>query len=476
MGSEHQRLHVVFFPLMAAGHMIPTLDIAKLFAARHVKTTIVTTPFNAPTFLNPLRSYTNVGPPIDVEVIPFPSEEAGLPEGVENFEHFASDEMFFKFLKATELLKEPLVKVLKKCSPRADCLVADMLLPFATDVATEFGIPRLVFHGSSCFALSLMNALIKYEPHKSVSNVDEEFVIPHLPHEIKIRQNKENNEWVEELRTALESEVKCYGVIVNSFYGLEPEYADYYRNVMGRKVWQIGPVSLCNRGIEAKFQRGKKSSIDEHECLKWLGSKKPNSVIYLCFGSLTEVSTSQLYEIAKGLQASGQDFVWVVRRYGKNDDGEDDFLPMGFEERVKGKGLIIRGWAPQVMILDHVAVGGFVTHCGWNSTLEGISCGVPMVTWPAFAEQFYTEKLVTDILKTGIPVGSKQWSRTVECTVKWEDIKEAIIRLMVGEEGVEIRSRAMKLKDMAWKAIGEDGSSYCALSSLIQDLSNYNHS
>ncbi|KAL9225816.1 hypothetical protein vseg_001698 [Gypsophila vaccaria] len=483
MGSEHRRLHVVFFPLMAAGHMIPTLDIAKLFAARHVKATIVTTPFNAPTFLNPLRSYTNVGPPIDVEVIPFPSEEAGLPEGVENFEHFTSDEMSMKFLRATELLREPLEKVLEKCIPKADCLVADMLLPFATDVATKFGIPRLVFHGSCCFALSVMDAFFKYEPHKSVSNVDEEFVIPHLPHEIKItrmqmsddvRHNKENSEWVEVLGRALESEVKSFGVIVNSFYGLEPEYADYYRNVMGRKAWQIGPVSLCNRGIEAKFQRGKESSIDEHECLKWLDSKKPNSVIYVCFGSLTEVSTSQLHEIAKGLEASEQDFVWVVRRNGKNDGGEDDFLPPGFEVRVNGKGLIIRGWAPQVMILDHVAVGGFVTHCGWNSTLEGISCGVPMVTWPAFAEQFYIEKLVTEILMTGIAVGSKEWNRTIECTVKWEDIKEAIRRLMVGEEGVEIRSRAMKLKDMAWKSIEEGGSSYCELTSLIQDLSNYN--
>jgi hypothetical protein len=102
-------------------------------------------------------------------------------------------------------------------------------------------------------------------------------------------------------------------------------------------------------------------------------------------------------EIAMGLEASGQQFIWVVRK-GKNEekkDREDWGVPKGFEKRMEGKGVIINGWAPQVLTLDHEAVGGFVTHCGWNSTLEGITAGVPMVTWPVFAELFYNEKLCT---------------------------------------------------------------------------------
>uniref|UniRef100_A0A803KVF4 Uncharacterized protein n=2 Tax=Chenopodium quinoa TaxID=63459 RepID=A0A803KVF4_CHEQI len=119
---------------------------------------------------------------------------------------------------------------------------------------------------------------------------------------------------------------------------------------------------------------------------------------------------------------------------------------------MEGKGLIIRGWAPQVLILDHEAIGAFVTHCGWNSTLEGKSCGVSMVTWPVFAEQFLNEKLVVEILKTGVGVGVgvvKQWNIMVEGNVKWEDIKEAIRKVMVGEEALEMRSRAKKLKELA---------------------------
>lgn len=483
MGAEPQRLHVVFFPLMAAGHMIPTLDIAKLFAAHHVKATIVTTPLNAPTFTKALqKTYKNSSSPINVEIIPFPSKEAGLPEGIENFDQFTSDEMTVKLIKAGELLKVPLEQVIEKYKP--NCLVADMLFPFATDVAAKFNIPRLVFHGTNYFAQCVTHAMLKYAPYKTVSSDDEEFVIPHLPHEIKFTkcqlpemmrgqvETQFAKEWIELFNRAMEAEEKSYGVIVNSFYELEPEYADFYREVIGRRAWHIGPVSLCNRENEAKFQRGKDSSIDEHECLKWLDTKKPKSVVYICFGSLAEVSTSQLQEIAMGLEASGQDFIWVVRR--TNEDKNEEWLPYEFEKRMEGKGLIIRGWAPQMLILDHEAIGAFVTHCGWNSTLEGISYGVPMVTWPVFAEQFYNERLVTEFLKTGIAVGAKKWNRTVEASVKCEDIKEAITRVMIGEEALELRSRAKKMKELARQAVEVGGSSYCATYSLIQELASYN--
>lgn len=276
---------------------------------------------------------------------------------------------------------------------------------------------------------------------------------------------------------ALEAEAKSYGVIVNSFYELEPDYVHYYKDVVGRMAWHIGPVSLCNRENEAKFQRGKDSSIDEHECLTWLDSKDPNSVVYICFGSLSVFSTSQLREIVMALEALGQDFIWVVGKISKGKEGEDEneeWLPNGFEERMQGKGLIIRGWAPQILILGHKSIGAFVTHCGWNSILEGISCGVPMVTWPVFAEQHTNEKLVTEILKIGVAVGAKEWNMIVEGKVKWDSIKESIVKVMVGHDALEMRSKVNKLKDMARKAIEEGGSSYSDLMSLIQKLSSYN--
>ncbi|KAK9287369.1 hypothetical protein L1049_015786 [Liquidambar formosana] len=475
MGSETRQLHVFFFPLMAQGHMIPTTDIAKLFAFRGVKATIVTTPLNVPLFSKTIQRAKDLGIEIHAQIIKFPAE-AGLPEGCENLHAANSQDINSKFFTATAMLQQPLEQLLQEHRP--DCIVADMFFPWATDSAAKFGIPRLVFHGTCLFSLCTSETMRLYEPQKNVSSDTEPFVIPHLPDQIKLtrmqlpgfaREINVESDFGNLIVRAIESELKSFGVIVNSFYELEPAYADHYRNVLGRKAWHIGPVSLCNKDTEDKAGRGKKASIDEHECLKWLDSKQPNSVVYVCFGSTSEFPASQLHEIAMGLEASGQQFIWVVRK-GKTEDAEEEWLPEGFEERMKGKGFIIRGWAPQLLILDHQAVGGFVTHCGWNSTLEGVSAGLPMVTWPVFAEQFYNEKLVTQILRIGVGVGAQQWARMVGDSVKREAIEKAVKRMMVGEEAEEMRSRAKELGKMARRAVEQGGSSWSDLNGLIEEL------
>jgi UDP:flavonoid glycosyltransferase YjiC (YdhE family) len=409
MGSENPQLHVLFFPLMAHGHMIPMVDMAKLFAARGVKATIVTTPLNAPFVSKTIeRIKTSDGcsaANVNIQTIKFPVEKAGLPEGCENFELLPSREMSISFLKALAVLQEPFEQLLHDIDYHADCLVADMFYPWATDAAAKFGIPRLVFNGTSFFSLTAMESMMQYEPHKKVLSDSEPFLIPNLPGEIKLTSMQVPSFIREEVETDMtnvwkeagEAGMRSYGTVINSFYELEPAYADHYRRVLGRKAWHIGPVSVCNKEAQDKAQRGKESSVDEHECLKWLNAKKPNSVVYVCFGSMAYFNDSQLMEIAMGLEASGQQFIWVVRKEKNGSGGKEEWLPQGFEKRMEGKGLIIRGWAPQVLILDHEAVGGFVTHCGWNSTLEGVTAGVPMVTWPMFAEQFFNEKLVNQV-------------------------------------------------------------------------------
>ncbi|KAL9242309.1 hypothetical protein vseg_016324 [Gypsophila vaccaria] len=482
--QEPLTFHVVFFPMMGHGHMIPMLDIAKLFATHQVKTTIITTPCNASTFTKPLESYVNIGPPIDVEIIPFPSQEAGLPEGVENFEDATSPEMVGKLWKATQMLEEALVKVLEKLKPNG--LIADKLFPFSTRVASKFGIPRLVFQGTGYFSLSIIEALKQYEPHKKVSSDDEEFVIPNLPNEIKMTRlklaehiresDKTSDDLGEFLKLTIQAEVDSMGIICDTFYELEHDYANHCKNVLGKRIFSFGPVSLCNREKEAMFNRGKASVIDEVECLKWLDSKKEGSVIYVSFGTLTIFSTAQLHLIARALEASGQEFIWVVKKTKADEDAqvdEQEWLPEGFEERRKDKGLIIKGWAPQMLILDHKSTGGFLTHCGWNSILEATSFGVPMVTWPVFADHFYNEILVTEILKTGISVGAKKWGRVVDDSVKEENVTDAIRRVMMGEEAIEIKTRANELKEMARNAVEEGGSSYNDLTKLIQMIRDY---
>ncbi|KDP24999.1 hypothetical protein JCGZ_23982 [Jatropha curcas] len=467
---------------MSHGHMIPAVDMAKLFAFRGHKTTVVTTPSNAPLISKTIQRTKDLGFDTNIRILEFPSVEAGLPEGCENMDSINSydnDNMMDKFLLATAKLQEPLEKLLQECRP--NCLVADMFFPWATDAASKFAIPRLVFHGTSFFSLCAGESIRLYQPHRKFLSDSEPFVIPSLPGEIKITRKQLPSSFREEVENAftkmikesMESELKSFGVVVNSFYELEQAYADHYRNVLGRTARHIGPVSISNRGMEDKAQRGKEASIDEHECLKWLNSKKPNSVIYICFGSSSNFSDSQLKEIAIALEAAGQKFIWVVTRNKNSEGNEEEWLAEGFEKKMEGKGLIIRGWAPQVLILEHEAIGAFVTHCGWNSTLEGVTSGKPMVTWPVFAEQFFNEKLVTEVLKIGIGVGAKEIVRLRGDYIKREAIEKAINRVMAGEEAEEMRSRARQCGEMARQAIEEGGSSYSDFNALVQELSCY---
>jgi UDP:flavonoid glycosyltransferase YjiC (YdhE family) len=183
----------------------------------------------------------------------------------------------------------------------------------------------------------------------------------------------------------------------------------------------------------------------------------------------SKIPNDQLQEIAIGLEASGQNFIWVVPK------SDEDWLLEEFEKRMEGKGLIIRGWAPQVLILEHEAIGAFVTHCGWNSILEGVSAGVPMVTWPVAAEQFYNEKLVNDVLKIGVPVGVKKWVGFVGDSVEWDAIEKVVKRIMEGEGTKEMRNKVKVLSKLAKRAMKKEGSSYSNLNDLIEELGLFRH-
>ncbi|CAL5419829.1 unnamed protein product [Camellia sinensis] len=210
--------------------------------------------------------------------------------------------------------------------------------------------------------------------------------------------------------------------------------------------------------------------------MMWLDEQESGSVVYVCLGSLGRLTPPQLIELALGLEGTKRPFVWVIRGGGNEGEIEKWVEEDGFEERTKGRGLLIRGWAPQLLILSHWAVGAFLTHCGWNSTLEGVCAGVPLITWPMFAEQFLNEKLVVQILEIGVSVGVEKVGNILgedKCKklVERETVEEVVEKVMdEGIEGEERRKRAKVLGEMAKRVIEEGGSSYLNMKLLIEDV------
>ncbi|KAL3361877.1 hypothetical protein AABB24_014635 [Solanum stoloniferum] len=481
MDNGSKQLHVLFLPYFATGHIIPLVNAARLFASHGgVKVTILTTHHNASLFRSSIDNSL-----ISIDTLKFPSTEVGLPEGIENFSSTSSNEIGGKVFHGIYLLQKPMEDKIREIHP--DCIFSDMYFPWTVDIALELKIPRLLFNQSSYMYNSILYNLRLYKPHEKLINQMEyskstNFSVPDLPDKIEfklsqltddlIRPADERNDFDELLDRTRESEDRSYGIVHDTFYELEPAYAEYYQKMKKTKCWQIGPISYFSSKLSPRKELISSADESISSVVEWLNKQKHKSVLYVSFGSIVRFPEEQLAEIAKALEASTVPFIWVVK---EDKSAKTTWLPESlFDEK---KGLIINGWAPQLTILDHSAVGGFMTHCGWNSVLEAIIAGVPLVTWPVFAEQFYNEKLV-DVMGLGVKVGAEVHSSDggVEISspvLRSEKIKEAIERLM---ESQKIREKAVSMSKMAKNAVEEGGSSWNNLTSLIDDIKNFTSS
>ncbi|KAK6942725.1 UDP-glucuronosyl/UDP-glucosyltransferase [Dillenia turbinata] len=485
MASDINQPHFVLIPLMAQGHMIPMIDMARLLAEHGVLVSLVTTPQNASRVQSTIQRANESGFSIRLVQIPFPCKDVGLPLGCENLDSVPSKNLIRKFYIAIDKLQQPLEKYLEENKPSPSCIISDKYVYWTSLTAKKFHVPRLVFHGMGCFSLLSSHNVKLYKAHHSVSSDRDPFDIPGLPHKIQITKAQLPGEFVksqdfDDIRELIrEAETSAYGVVLNSFDSLEHGYIEDYTRVLNKMVWPIGPVSLCNKTNAEKFERGDKASIDEKQCLQWLDSKKQCSVLYVCLGSQCRLIPTQLIELGLGLEASKHPFIWVIKKGERFPDLESGLQKENFEDRIKGRGLLIKGWAPQILILSHPAIRGFLSHCGWNSTIEAACSGVPMLTWPMFAEQFLNEKLITEVLKIGIRMG-------IEAPVRWGDeekvgilvtkseVEIAVNRLMDGREGEMPRQRARQLGEKARRAMEAGGASNFNISLMIQEIMNLN--
>lgn len=271
---------------------------------------------------------------------------------------------------------------------------------------------------------------------------------------------------------------KFQGLIVNTFNLLEPDaikaIADGVCVPDGTTppLYCIGPLIADEKDRTiGSVASPDVSTVPVNEYLCWLDLQPSRSVVFLCFGSRGAFDSAQVKEIALGLERSEQRFLWVVRNPPPSiaiEPDLDHLMPQGFLERTQNKGLVIKSWAPQAAILKHESVGGFVTHCGWNSVLEAVSFGVPMVAWPLYAEQRMNSVVLVEKMKLAVPISDSIWSyekgKEGEFMVSAEEVQKRVRQLIME---VNMRERSAETKERGIAAWTEGGSSFLALSQMV---------
>ncbi|KAI3933004.1 hypothetical protein MKW98_029237 [Papaver atlanticum] len=471
LSTKPKSHHVVIFPFMSQGHTLPLLDLSKSLSTLNLTVTIITTPANALQIQRSISRYPN----IHLRQIPFPPIQE-LPTPCENTNDLPSMSYLPQFFTATTELQEPFDQVLQDMKDSGSlplCVISDFFLGFTLGTCRKFNVPRVVFHGMGVLSMVIAKYFIMHasDHHIMNSGSQESVQLPGLTLPFSLTKvdipeaffhlSDPDNPMIQFYDELGESETNSWGVIVNSFVELENEQVgnleSFYKQE-GAKAWCVGPLFLYHDDLDGE--------VESDETIKWLDEHEDGSVVYVSFGTQAEVSNLQLDEIIHGLEMSNHPFIFVVR-------SKTWILPDGLEGKVKGKGLVAREWVNQRRILSHKAIGGFLSHCGWNSVLESISFRVPILVWPMMAEQPLNARIVVDGFGIGLEVPrggtiSKVGDEIV--AVGRGDICKGVNELMNSEQGMRAREKVKNLGEVAEQAVQKDGSSYKCLTEFIDAL------
>ncbi|CAB4266566.1 unnamed protein product [Prunus armeniaca] len=469
--ASPQAPHVVIFPFMAQGHTLPLLDLSKALSHRNIKVTIITTPANAKSIGKDTENHPNIG----LVEIPFPIIH-GLPQGTENTSQLPSMEFLFPFLMATKQLQKPFEQVLQGMSVSKSlpiCVISDFFLGWTLSSCQAFGVPRLVFHGMCVLSMAICKSVCVHMPHTKAKSVLDPIDLPglELPFHLSVSElpaqliqaTDQNDPFFQFMSDVGQADCNSWGVVVNSFEEIESgtvsSFETFYEN--GARAWCLGPLFLYDKveGINKPISQNQPNKL-----IQFLNDQVTlGSVLYVSFGTQADLSDAQLDQVGLGLEEALVPFLLVVRSTTWSP-------PNGLEERLEGKGLIVREWVNQHRILSHRAIGGFFSHCGWNSVIESISAGVPILAWPMIAEQSLNAKLVAEGLGAGLGIRKSHDDLGSGIEVSRQAICEGVRELMEGERGKDARERAQALGRVAWRAVQEGGSSHQALNKLIDQL------
>ncbi|XP_058743041.1 anthocyanidin 3-O-glucosyltransferase 6-like [Vicia villosa] len=476
-----KKVEVVFIPFPIMSHIVSTLEFANLLINRDNSLRITVLVMKLP--LAPETDVYIKSLPItdSISIINLP--ECSLPPNT------APSSAMVALIEAQKPNIKQAVSDLVAGEGKHGHLTAFVVDMFCTnmiDIAKEFSIPTLVFFTSGVASLGLNLHLhtLRERDNVGVPQLQEltELDIPSFANSVPLYSfpnSVVSKEWESMFMNYVRGLKNVDGIIVNSFEELESyavhSFFSHPDLAALPTIYPVGPIL----NPEPKS----KGTVDSDDIIKWLDDQPPSSVVFICFGTRGSFDEDQANEIAHAIENSGARFVWSLRKpqpkgvmkmpldYSNSDLVK--FLPEGFLDRTKETGRII-GWAPQTQILAHPATGGFVSHCGWNSILESIYFGVPIATWPLFAEQQTNAFQLVCELKIAVEIaldykvelmGGPNYLLT-------SDKIEKGIRNVLDMDG-EFRKRVKKLSEKSRKTMLEGGSSYTHLGRLIDYIMNH---
>lgn len=453
--KRQEEIHVVAIAYPAHGHITPMLQLCSFLDARGFTVTFVYT-----------QSFSGLHRSLPSNNISFVCIPDSLPAC-----NSSSQASTLARVLASELLVHAFSGLIQSLLPNVSCIISDALLSWAQDVALQFDIAGAVLWtttASCCAAYSHIPLLVShgYLPMKDahedsitgiavlpplfrVTDLPSFFHVQSLPDDVLdfiVRQTNlmRKATWILSNSVSLE---------------IERDVEEELQKEM--PIMSVGPLLVLTPHSAADL--GVSLWHDDETCLDWLKGRPPASVLYIAFGSLVVFSSQQIQEIAMGLEASQQPFLWALRP--ESVVGEEwTILQDEFQSRTADRGRVV-SWAPQRQVLEQEAVGGFLTHCGWNSVMESICRGKPMLGCPRFAEQRMNCRLLEE-WKVG-----RRLREGPNGLLERSEVEEQIRAFMGSQEAPKIRSRCVELKaEVLRSVLNEDGSSSRNLNNFVNAL------
>lgn len=443
-GSTSPSLHIVVFPWLAMGHMIPFLELSKRLAARGHAVAFVSTP----------RNLARLQPADGVRFVPLPLPSVeGLPEGAEATSDVPPDEVSL-LKKAMDGLAVPLAAFLAGSAGRrrTDWIIVDFCHHWVPPIADRHKVPCALFMIFPAATMAFWGP--RWANAANPRTEPEDFAVPpkwmpfpstafFLRHEAEwvAGSFRANSSGVSDAERLWEIMERCRLTIHRSCHELEPGMFALLSDLNRKPAVPAGILLPCHE------EENNQSSSSSSQALRWLHDKPPKSVLYVALGSEAPLTRENIHELALGLELAGVRFLWALRKpvstAGRNDyDGE--LLPAGFEERTLGRGVVCTGWVPQVKALAHAATGAFLTHCGWGSTVESFAFGHPLVMLPFIIDQ---PMIARAMAERGVGVAVAR-NESDGGSFTRDGVAAAVRHVMVEDQGKILAANAKKMQEL----------------------------